>query len=395
MGIFKFLKSKVDKEKKAKQVDGTSSHESNAKSGYESEFAKSDFLTYIKSNHDLYQENDKQIKEAKTEYQMITSYLTDMQKIDMIPQEHRETLDDAASNVYKLNKQRLEHQNREITITDLQYELFESYELQLPKDLTTLKEEEAYKKDIQRDIEHLDKERLKLNTQEEEIISKQGYLRGIGFAIFIIIIILFALFLLISYKVEVDLTLPFLLTVLMGMFSTLYIFMESRKNTHDMKLVGNKINRQIHLMNKVKIKAVNNHNYLQYIYNKYMVTDHEHLKELWDEYVLLKEETLKYKSNTDQLEHYSNQLVNELERFGIRDKERWTIQSIGIIDSREMVELRHRLNNRRRKLREQIEASQKQQEEAIDTITRIIEANPDKKEEASKLLKSYNILEEK
>ena len=53
-------------------------------------------------------------------------------------------------------------------------------------------------------------------------------------------------------------TLPFLLTVLMGMASTLYIFMEARKNAHDIKMVQIMLNKVIVLSNKVTIKSVNN-----------------------------------------------------------------------------------------------------------------------------------------
>lgn len=393
MGIFKFLKSKLARRKDIDQPEASQSQKGQDSKTYGSEFVKSNLLNFIKNNGKLYEENEKQIREARSEYQTIASYLADIQKIEMIPSEYREDLDNAARNIVRLNRERLERQNRDVNITDIQYQLFESYELQIPKDLVLLKEEEDYKKDIERDIEHLENEREKLNTEEEEIISKQAYLKGLGIAIFTVTIVLFALFAIILYKLDVDLTLPFLLTILIGMISTLYIFMESRKNTHDIKLVSAKINRQIQLMNRVKIKAFNNHNYLQYIYNKYMVVDYNHLKELWEEYITLKEESLKYKDNTEQLDYYCDILVNELDRFGINDKEIWIYQAIALIDSREMVEVRHRLNERRRSLREQIEVYQEQQEEAIDIITKIVEANPDKKEEASKLLKSYNISE--
>lgn len=393
MGIFKFLKSKLARRKDIDQPEASQSQKGQDSKTYGSEFVKSNLLNFIKNNGKLYEENEKQIREARSEYQTIASYLADIQKIEMIPSEYREDLDNAARNIVRLNRERLERQNRDVNITDIQYQLFESYELQIPKDLVLLKEEEDYKKDIERDIEHLENEREKLNTDEEEIISKQAYLKGLGIAIFTVTIVLFALFAIILYKLDVDLTLPFLLTILIGMISTLYIFMESRKNTHDIKLVSAKINRQIQLMNRVKIKAFNNHNYLQYIYNKYMVVDYNHLKELWEEYITLKEESLKYKDNTEQLDYYCDILVNELDRFGINDKEIWIYQAIALIDSREMVEVRHRLNERRRSLREQIEVYQEQQEEAIDIITKIVEANPDKKEEASKLLKSYNISE--
>ena len=394
MEIFKFLKRKLGRKKDKGQPEASQLQKKHDGRTHGNEFVKSNLLNYIKNNGKLYEENEKQIREARSEYKAIASYLVDIQKIEMIPSEYREDLDNAARNIVKLNRERLERQNRDVNITEIQYQLFESYELQIPKDLVVLKEEEDYKEDIERDIGHLENEREKLNKEEEEIISKQAYLKGLGIAIFTVTIVLFALFALILYKLDVDLTLPFLLTILMGMTSTLYIFMESRRNTHDMKLVSAKINRQIQLMNRVKIKAFNNHNYLQYIYNKYMVVDYNHLKELWEEYMTLKEESLKYKDNTGQLDYYCDILVNELDRFGVKDKERWIYQAIALVDSREMVEVRHRLNERRRNIREQIEVYQEQQEEAIDIITRIVEANPDKKEAASKLLKSYNISEE-
>ena len=63
-------------------------------------------------------------------------------------------------------------------------------------------------------------------------------------------------------------TLPFLMTVLMGMTSALYIFMEARKNSHDIKMVQLKLNKVIMLANKVAIKSVYNRNYLDYCYSK-------------------------------------------------------------------------------------------------------------------------------
>ena len=130
MGIFKFLKIKKNRKERFDQPDSTST----------------EFVSFIKDNMELYNESTKQIKEARIEYQAVTSYLADMQKIDMVPKEHRETLDEAARMVYKLYRQRLKHQEREITISDMQYHLFERYELEIPKDLITIREEEEHKK---------------------------------------------------------------------------------------------------------------------------------------------------------------------------------------------------------------------------------------------------------
>ena len=376
MGIFKFLKIKKNRKERFDQPDSTST----------------EFVSFIKDNMELYNESTKQIKEARIEYQAVTSYLADMQKIDMVPKEHRETLDEAARMVYKLYRQRLKHQEREITISDMQYHLFERYELEIPKDLITIREEEEHKKNIKKDMGYLEEERHKLDQEQEQRINKQGYLKGMGIATFTITILLFAMFFLIVDRTGVNLDLPFIMTILIGMTSALYIFMESRKNLQEINKVNNKIRRQIYLMNKVKIKAVNNYNYLEYIYDKYMIEDYKQFKSLWAEYLELKKEAQEYRTNTERLDHYSNILIDELERFGIKDTERWIYQSNAIIDSREMVELRHSMNTRRGKLREQIKACQNQQEEAIDTITSIIKANPHKEEEAAKILAQYKNL---
>ena len=71
------------------------------------------------------------------------------------------------------------------------------------------------------DLEH---EKQSLLEQEDDIKGKQSFLRGIAIATCAIIIVLFIIFALLSGKSGSNMTLPFLLTVLMGMASTLYIY---------------------------------------------------------------------------------------------------------------------------------------------------------------------------
>ena len=49
-------------------------------------------------------EYDRQIEEAKMEYQAVTSYLTDMQKITMIPEVQRDVIEEAAKKSFNLPK---------------------------------------------------------------------------------------------------------------------------------------------------------------------------------------------------------------------------------------------------------------------------------------------------
>jgi hypothetical protein len=348
-------------------------------------------VAYIKDNCETIIESGRQIEEAKKEYQAVTSYLTDMQKIDMIPLEQRENLDDAARKIINLTKERNKLQNRSSILSDRQYRLFEQNEAQIQKDIPAILNGEEYQRIIQQDIEKLEKERKSLDNELVEIINKQAFLRGISITTSIIVILLFVIFAILSTYSEANFTMPFLLTVIMGMVTAVYIFMEARKNTSAVKLVQLKQNRQIMLMNKVKIKSVNNRSYLEYAYSKYMVENYEQLKTFWEEYTRVKDESKRYMNNTELLDFFNNELIHELKKFGIADSEIWIYQPTAVIDSKEMVEVRHRLNVRRQNLRERIDTNNKQKTEALDAIRSAMKSFPDCVTEAEKLMRRYRI----
>lgn len=348
-------------------------------------------INYIKDNCEIILESGLQIGEAKTEYQAVTSYLTDMQKIDLIPKEQKEIIEDAATRIINLTKERSKLQKASAILSDSHYRLLERYELQIPKELPVIKEKEKYQALIEQDIAHLERERDALEEEQEEIISKQAFLKGIAITTSVVVLLLFLLFALLSAYSKSKFTIPFLLTVLMGMASAIYIFTEARRNASNIRMVQMKQNRQIMLMNKVKIKSVNNRSYLDYTYNKYMVENYKELKKAWEEYIRLKDEARRYQNNTELLEFYNNTLIHELKKYQIADSEIWIYQPSAILDSREMVEVRHRLNVRRQKLRERMETNEKQKDEAMEAIQATMKAYPDVVEEADRILRNYRI----
>lgn len=350
-----------------------------------------DMSGYIRENCEILLDSYRQIKEAKAEYQTVTSYLTDMQKIDMIPKLQRHALEDASRNIINLNKERDRFRTRQYDISDIQYRLFERDELKIPKELTSLKEAESYQEKIEEDIGRLENEKQSFLDEEEEIIHKQAFLKGIAITTCIIVIVLFIIFAGLTASTGTSMSFPFLLTVLMGMGTALYIFMEARKNVHDIKILQLKLNKVIILSNRVAIKSVNNRNYLDYTYSKYLVDDYQEMKKLWEQYVKLKDENKRYQSNSQLLEFYNDILIKELKKYDIADSEVWIYQPSAILDNREMVEVRHRLNVRRQKLRERIDTSQKQKEAASAAIISLVKAYPDIEKEAIDILKKYQI----
>ena len=122
-----------------------------------------------------------------------------------------------------------------------------------------------------------------------------------------------------------------------------------------------------------------------------MVDSYEQLSVSWEEYVRMKDEARRYQSNTELLEFFHNELMHELKKHGVMDSEIWIYQPTAILDHKEMVEVRHRLNVRRQKLRERIDVNQKQRTEAIAAIKGVITNYPDSKEEAERLVRRYQL----
>lgn len=392
MGLFKLFSRKQRKSKEFQEVDTAPVEKKKETKRPAKLNTQEERVSYVKDNCDTILDSGRQIEEAKAEYQAVTSYLTDMQKIDMIPLEQRGALEEAASRIINLSKERGKLQNKSSSkLTDRQYRIFEQYESQIPKELISMKENEEYQVVIEQDIRHLEQERKNLDREQEEIISKQAFLKGIAITISFVVVFLFTLFVMLSNYSDANYTTPFILTVLMGMGAAYYIFTEARKNLANIQLVKMKQNRQIMLMNKVKIKSVNNQNYLEYTYNKYMANNYEQLQLLWYEYIKVREEAKRYQKNTDELEQNNQDLINELKKFKVADAEIWIYQTNAILDNKEMVEVRHRLNVRRQKLRERIDINIKQKEVALKEITKTMMSYPDCTQEAEKLLRKYKI----
>ena len=78
--------------------------------------------------------------------------------------------------------------------------------------------------------------------------------------------------------------------------------------------------------------------------------------------------------------------MQELQRLGIRDREIWFAQAKALVDPKEMVEVRHDLNVRRQKLREQLDYNTGVMEECLEEMERIRDKKLEYAEEVERIL---------
>ncbi len=351
---------------------------------------KNDQKRYVTECCEAIGEIDRQIEETRQEYQSVTEYLLDIQKIDRVEGEERRELQDMARNIVRLTKERNRYKNRNLSISDMQIRRLDMFEADLVTEIKKMYEAEAYQKAIEGDIEMLEEEKKTLRKEKQEIVERQNSLKRMAKALIFFIVSLFVLFAALYYTLETDMTFPYLGTVLLAAVSATVIFLESNKNRRDMALAGRKMDKAISLLNRVKIKCVNNLNVLEYNRAKFGVKDGRDFENLWNEYCKAKEYERKFRENTEQLNYYNEELAAFLNGLQVKDCEIWQGQALAIVDSREMVEIRHKLNGQRQKLREQIEYNEGVKNGFLAEIDTLIKENPDNRKEILAVVEAWN-----
>ena len=385
-------KDKNQKDKNHKEINGASQiyDEDSIEKRYNMDYSD-DPSRIITENCEQVLESNRQMEELKVEYQAVTSYLTDIQKIDQIPAEDRELLNDAARKIITFTRERSKFQNSTVRISDSQFVNIRKYEEIIPSELTKIKEYDTYQEAINKDMGYLEREKNALYDKREDLEDKQFYLKKISTTISVLVITLFIILYLLQNSFKADMQIPFILTIVMALGCIIYILYQSSMNRKQSRITDLKINKVIHLLNKVKIKYINNLNALDYNYQKYMVKSYEEFHYLWELYLKAKEEEKRYRQNSELLEQYNRQIIQKLKQYELADPEIWLYQAVAIIDNKEMVEVRHRLNVRRQKLRERIDYNNKIKERSIEEIQKILDKNPEKKEDIIKLLERFGI----
>lgn len=313
-----------------------------------------DVLRLVKECCDSIVEIDKQNALSKQEYELVTSRLMDIQKIDRIAGEDKESLIEVCKRIIRLTQERNSYKNRSLTITDSQIRRFDRYEDSLDVEIKKMYDAETYQKAIDSDMAYLQEEKKILHQEQKEIVARQNSLKGMAKILIILIISLFALFVAIYYALDVDMTYPYLCTILLAAISSTAIFVEANRNRHGMALVGRKINKAIGLHNRVKIKYINNQNMLDYNREKFNVKNAADFEKQWIEYRRAKDYERKFQENTEQLNKRQELLLLILRSREVAEPDLWLSQTLAIVDPREMVEIRHALNVQRGKLRETI-----------------------------------------
>lgn len=332
-----------------------------------------------------------QMEDLRAEYDMVTSYFEDIQTIEELPQNVRKQVTDIAKKIAFLESETSRFVHMDDRISDENFRMIQGMEKDLTSIFGQLKELEDMDMVIRRDMTNLEGEKNAQEYIQESIEQRQYSLKNFIIIFGTISVLVVLTLVVIGIMTKNNLVIPVLLILLIIAGMAAFSVVIYRRLSYEFKMAEKRENRAISLMNKVKIKYVNNTSTLEYLYAKYHVNSLRELEYLHDQYLIMVDEVRKYQQTTGDLREHTDALSKLLYAHGIKDPDIWTKQSLALIDPREMVEVKHSLNVRRQKLREQLAYNEQLRLDGLKDIREMLKSNPELREQVRREMEVYHI----
>lgn len=330
-------------------------------------------------------------EDMQREYQIVTKYLTDIQRIEELPRDMAREIEDIARKIQMLDDKRQTYMKSENLLSMDEYKRMSTFEADVPETIKNLNNMEMRDSMLKSDMAHLEGEKEDLKYMRSEYSGEISRIRGIIITILIIFLISTGILLAAALITKSSVTVYALVFGAIAAFSFTLVYVRYLTLKGGINRANAKLKRAVSLLNKVKVKFINNTNTLEYIYEKYGVNSSKELEYQWDLYNRMVRDALKYSQASDDFRVYCDELVDRLAKVGIEDPFVWPKQINALIDHREMVEIKHSLNLRRQTLREKIASCDKIRDNANTALNNSVKAEPDVEGFISEFMATYNM----
>ena len=316
------------------------------------------------------------MEDLKKEYQVVTSYLTDIQRIEELPIDIATEIIDIAKRIEMLDKNRHTYLQSENLLSMEQYKTIARLEDEVVDTIKTLNEMEHRDAMLKNDMGHLEGEKESLKYRRRDCAVGIDRLRAVLGTVLILFLLTAMGVIWYGLSTRANVTVPALVigAIVMIIFAACYAKYVDYKA--EIRESDAKVKRAVSLLNKVKAKYINNTSTLDYIYEKYGVNSSKELEYIWAQYDIMNKDAMRYSQANNDFRVYCDQLVKRLEKIGVKDPLVWPKQTNALIDRREMVEIKHSLNLRRQSIRDKVATCEKIAENAKIAIKASVELNP-------------------
>ena len=310
---------------------------------------------YVKGCLEQIAEAAKELENLQFEYNMVTSYLKDMEEIEALSEEEKVELTQWAKKIDELEQQQTGYKERKNRMSDEKFRQMERLEEEVQEGLEKLTQAEDYQELIKRDLRRLDGEKHAYLFRKSELHRIIADTRSMTIVCTVAVILCIFILLVLQFGLKMDTKLGCVVAGAVGAVAITAIFIKHNDSVRELAQVENGIGKIIRLQNTVKIRYVNNTHLLDYLYMKYNVSSAGELGKSWQQYQEEREERHSYQQTERQLDQLQKEFLHTLRRYQVKDPMIWLHQTRAILDKKEMVEIRHGLIIRRQSLRRRMD----------------------------------------
>jgi hypothetical protein len=344
---------------------------------------------YITACLEQMAEASKELDTLDGEYNLVTTYLKDMEVIEAQSEDMQAKIKAYAMKITEIETDKETFEKKRKIMSDEEYAKMERLEQYMPEGYARLREAEDYQVLVKKDLGRLEGERHAYYYRKNELINSQVNMKvmtAICVAAMLILIIILAIM---SATWHLDVSIGYAIAIVIAASSMAVVYVKYHESQRELVRVEKSINKIVLLQNTVKIKYVNNTNLLEYLYVKYDVNSSNELKKLWDKYIEENNQREKEKQIQVDMDYNQANLVKLLRGLKISEPNIWTRQTQALIDSKEMVEVRHNLILRRQKLRKRMEYNAKMAQQAQDEVKDVVNNYPEYAKNILDLVSDY------
>ena len=287
---------------------------------------------YVKGCLEQIAEASKELEALQFEYNMVTSYLKDMEEIEALPEEEKEGLMVYARKIEELEERQSGYKTRANRMSDVKYHQIERMEEDVQEGYEKLAETEEYQELIKRDLKKLDGEKHAYLFRRNELHKLIEDTRSMTIVCTVAVIVCILLLMALQFGLQMNTRLGYLAVAAVGAIAITTIFVKYNDSVRELARVENGIGQIIRLQNTVKIRYVNNTHLLDYLYLKYNVSSAGELGKSWQQYQEEKAERHNYQMAERELDQCQKDLLHVLRRYQVKDPMIWLHQTAALLD---------------------------------------------------------------
>lgn len=388
MKIFDFFKKIFTPKNRRKAQEGEWENLVNARAGVDFE-QEEERSRYVADCLEQIAEASRELEMLQGEYGRVTAYLTDLEELEALPEQEKESLEIIARKLQNMEREYEDFTHRKNRMDDAIYYQFKNRERELEEGIEKIRKTENYGVLVKQDMQRLEGERLAYEYRKNELHGMMENLRGMAVIFLTALVICLVLLAALQFGLHMQTQVGYFIAVLAAALALTILAVKYMDADREMARVLRDARRLVKLQNKVKIRYVNNKNLLDYYYIKYDVDSGKKLEKLYRQYLEEKEQRKQFAETEARREYYHKQLLAQLGRYRIRYPDQLSGNVTVILDHREQVERRHELILRRQSLRKQMDYNNTVAGEAKQEIKDIAIAYPRYAAEITEMVDRY------